>query len=478
MEPTRPSLSEISHLFLSQLRHGHGRPRPHRLPPGSPRPAATVCPKPLDPIPLGDHLHVPGGDDAIKQVSAVIASHLSGDYRRRIGQYARCLAHHHGSIGLIELAENECSLSCFQNGECEPTEAEIVQAPDATRLAQTLGEMSFDVKRWLISIADPTSDAARELLGQIPHWVLICTADNDGVVSAYRALKGLSEGSQPGLSLLVMDAASPNDALNVYRKLAGVSRQFLDYQLEREPLITPVNGVTQQLLLHWRATAEPSATAINPHWQTVADFVENSREPEEPAAPTAEPFSPAPAIAGQASAFGDYSRATRTDSSLNLKSQISNPQSVPHDDDLPQVIELPADANDDAAALQAILHQPGQTSRWIECPIKPPMFPSSMLAVGGDHKLCLWAIAGNGLCQLPKISQAYHWLSENRELLSQAFPQLSIDTKAMPVLRLLVDHTNAAAQLLQPLLHSERVTIETYRKLRWGQRTGLLLEAV
>ena len=44
-------------------------------------------------------------------------------------------------------------------------------------------------------------------------------------------------------------------------------------------------------------------------------------------------------------------------------------------------------------------------------------------------------------------------------------------------LRLLVDHTDLSADSLQPVLHSGHVTVQSYRKLRWGGRTGLLLDA-
>jgi len=451
MEPTRPSLSEISHLFLSQLRESGGKPRPQRLPPGAPRP---VCPEPVEaPVPANHKPIIASNDDSLKQVSAVIASHLAGDYRQRIGQYARYLAHQHGSVGWIELSDHEFSLTCFERGGSETCKPEILTTLDQTRIAQALGELAYDVKRWVISIADTTSDAARELLGQVPHWVLISSADNDGVVSCYRALKSLAEGSQPGLSLLVVDAAKADEADSVYRKIAGVSRQFLDYELEREPAITPVDDVAEQVLLRWQGTQELPAGDLAPRWQAVFAFLENSREPETDAPPQTLPATASPAIA---------SPFTATSPSRN--------------EDLPEVIDLPTGTHDDAV-LSAILHQQSESSRWVQCPIKPPMCPNAILAVGRDRRLTLWAIAGKGLSQLPLISRAFHWMVENRELIRLAVPQVSIDAQSMPALRLLVDHADINANLLQPLLQNGTVTVEAYRKLRWGQRTGLLLEA-
>jgi len=54
---------------------------------------------------------------------------------------------------------------------------------------------------------------------------------------------------------------------------------------------------------------------------------------------------------------------------------------------------------------------------------------------------------------------------------------MSIDTNRTPQLRLLIDQADAGADILQPMLGSDHVTIQAYRKLRWGARMGLFLEA-
>ena len=41
----------------------------------------------------------------------------------------------------------------------------------------------------------------------------------------------------------------------------------------------------------------------------------------------------------------------------------------------------------------------------------------------------------------------------------------------------LVDHADLSADLLQPLLQSAQVKVQSYRKLKWGGKTGLLLDA-
>ncbi len=68
-------------------------------------------------------------------------------------------------------------------------------------------------------------------------------------------------------------------------------------------------------------------------------------------------------------------------------------------------------------------------------------------------------------------------MTENRPLLGMALPQFAIDAAAAPRLRLVVDRADAGADLLLPMSENANVTVQTYRKLRWGGRVGLLLEA-
>ncbi len=100
-------------------------------------------------------------------------------------------------------------------------------------------------------------------------------------------------------------------------------------------------------------------------------------------------------------------------------------------------------------------------------------------AAGGrrDRRIVLVAVARQGLAELPSISYAFRWLLENRGLIGMALPQLSIDVQQSPQLRLLVDQADSSASTLKPILQTGQVTVQTYRKLRWSGRRGLLLEA-
>jgi hypothetical protein len=105
------------------------------------------------------------------------------------------------------------------------------------------------------------------------------------------------------------------------------------------------------------------------------------------------------------------------------------------------------------------------------------MCPHASLAVSRERRLVLVGVARQGLSDLRAIGQAYRWLIENRPLISLAVPQFAIDAHQLPRLHLLVDHADVTADVLQPMLQSANVTVHAYRKLRWGGKTGLLLEA-
>ncbi|MGA2500146.1 MAG: hypothetical protein ABSH20_20600, partial [Tepidisphaeraceae bacterium] len=143
--------------------------------------------------------------------------------------------------------------------------------------------------------------------------------------------------------------------------------------------------------------------------------------------------------------------------------------------DVSEVIALAESDRGSEGVLLAVLRNSG--GELVECPLRPPMCPGARLAITRDRRVMMLAVAGQGLADLRAIGQAFRWLAENRTLLSMALPQLSLDAKQLPGLRLLVDHADANAELLQPLFELSTVQIQTYRRLRWGEKTGLLLEA-
>ncbi|MGD0463847.1 MAG: hypothetical protein ABSB74_15275 [Tepidisphaeraceae bacterium] len=486
---SKRSLSEISHLFLSDVRSRQGGGvRTNRIPPRqqadaetpeefaasletdshSVETAAEALPIAAEALPAA--VPQPGQNaearphSAAPQVSAILFSHLLGQRAQGVRQYARHLAAQTGNVGLIEVDSAELGVSCFElNGSAAATPITL-DAADTRQMGQTLAELAFDVNRWLISLPNPRSAEARELLGVTPHWILLTTADHADVVATYRALKGLADLEMPRLSLLVLNARDDAQADAVFRKLDAVSRQFLGRALERESPIRPASNVMEHAVLNCRLSHDKPHPIPAPHWNVISQFVATAIQPEAKHNP--EPKNPMnfniteehrPAAAGHI--------APTPAAKMAVVDQTTT-----------EVLDLPGDQTEQSI-LDAVVRQGGADGRWVQCPIHPPMCPQAILAVGRDHRLILLAVAGKRFSQFPSIGLALRWMAENGELIRMALPQLAIDSSATPAVRLLVDHDDLWAETLQPLLQSDTITVQAYRRLKWGAKTGLLLEA-
>ena len=135
-----------------------------------------------------------------------------------------------------------------------------------------------------------------------------------------------------------------------------------------------------------------------------------------------------------------------------------------------EVIDLP----DGVSVLSAILRSGSQL---LATPIAPPMCPGATVAVGRDRGLVLVAQAGADLAGMDSIAAAVRWLDDSKQLIAMAMPQLAIDATLSTQVHLLIDHADRAAVGIRPLLGNSRITLRSYRRLRWAGRTGLLLEA-
>ena len=140
-----------------------------------------------------------------------------------------------------------------------------------------------------------------------------------------------------------------------------------------------------------------------------------------------------------------------------------------------EILDLPSSDAPASAVLGAFLSRRDGTL--VECPLRPPMCPDARLAVSRDRGVVLLAVARPGLADLRAVGRAYQWLLENRALIAMAVPQFALDATRTPRLHLLVDHADASADVPRPMLETDHVTLQAYRRLKWGGRNGLLLEA-
>jgi hypothetical protein len=478
---SKRTLSEISHLFLSEVRgrQGSGAARPVRVPPPkSADVSIDMSPEEFEAA-FGDDLQlshveskslaeVAPDSQGSPRVSVILASHLGERAGEGIRRYARWVASSIGRVGLIELDGGEFNLTCFESNGGEAALATVVRELDGKRMAETLSEMAVDVNRWLIFAPNSRGAEAREMIRLARHWVLLTLAGDEGIVATYRSLKGLAELGTPRLSLAVLDAADDAQATAVFRKLDAVSRQFLGCAMESESPVRLVQNVTEHPVLLCRSE---NKGASGPQWRIVSEFLGGAAAPEmatsRPQAETGAPMKTSASIHGAATAAPATSR---------MDPAIAASPRLVADEAMAEVIELSGDGAE-GSILEAVIRQGGANGQWVQCPLKAPMCPRAALAVGRDRRLILLALAGKGLTELRSIGLGLRWMSENRELIRMALPQLNIDADAMPSVRLLVDHADVSAEALQPMLQSETVTVHVYRRLKWGQNTGLLLEA-
>ncbi len=508
-KPNRP-LSEISHLFLSSIRDGagNGQPRPQRTPPpgSSPRPNVSMDLTPEE------YAHVFGAEAAtdgtpaqhleqehIAPVSALIGAHLNGKQFDRVKQYARHLAGPRKRIGLIEADASEFRLMCF-DGTVGATTGEVAMAAselyDPRRMAEAINELNWDVDRWLLFLPNPRVPEARVLLRDVNDWVLLSTCDHDGVVSCYRTLKGLTDTrspadrlvARPELSLALLDAPDADSADKVFRKLASVCQQFLDWPLIEQVIVRPAHEVAEHLAVCCRPTRDKAQVAVAPQWEIIGEFLARAKAARA-AAPTVprsvdEEDHEEEMTDAEDPARSEVQAALAHEQEEPMRITPPQPQTPTEVESKPLAAASPTasttgddviDLAGDEPVLSAILRH--RVSELVECPIVPPMCDKVKLAVTRDRRIVLIGEAGHGLTDLRAIGRAYQWLVENRNLIAMAVPQLSIDAHAMPRLSLLVDRADAGAATLEPMLQSGNVTIETYRKLKWGGKTGLLLEA-
>lgn len=512
-QPKKKPLSEIGHLFLSSVRERqlNGLPLPQRTPPGgTPAPRSDVS---LDLTPE-EYAQVfgEGADEAVvarrtPPVTAIIGEHLNGKQLSRVKDYARHLATAGGRIGLIELDGSEFRLMCFEPGESNPTEAATAETAtdcyDPRAMAEAIEELNFDVDRWLLLIPSPRVPEAQPLLKLVDHWVLLTTCDHDGVVSSYRMLKALADLHTPRLSLAVLDAIDVAQADKVYKKLSGVCQQFLDRTLEAESPVRREYRVCEHVVMLCRPTRDKAQLANPPQWDIVSEFLAKAKAP----APVVDGSVPrgtnslenaprelvadmvvseatesfgTPAVEVMAAA--EFAAPVTVEVAQPAVSAVVAgvaPAAVETKstsfDGLAEIVDLPSS---DATAEQivgAVLRH--DTSSMLECPVRPPMCLDARLAVTRDRSFVLLAVAKRGLAELNAIGQAYRWLIENRSLIGMAVPQLSIDPAQPPRLRLLVDQCDAGAEVLQPMLTGDHVAVQSYRRVKWGSKAGLLLEA-
>ena len=263
-------LREISHLFLSGVRDRQtgNAPRPQRIPPSG----RAEQPVELTGEELARVSAAASAAQPVASVTAVLAAHLEQRQGECVRQYASHVAAGGGRVGLIEVDACEFRLSIFErNPQGSPQPTHDAASPiDARRISESLEELSWEVDRWILCIGGGNRvPEARDLLRRAGRFALLSSCDPDGIVAAYRTLKGTADivrrETWPPLSLAVFDASDANHAAGTFEKLSGVAMQFLSWPIEMDSQVEPADRVAEHLVLNCRATHEKSQTCAAPH---------------------------------------------------------------------------------------------------------------------------------------------------------------------------------------------------------------------
>ena len=492
-QPKNPrSLSDISHLFLSSVRERQTgtSARPQRTPPpkNEPREAreTDLTPQEFQHV-LNEPAEAPSESAVVPPVRAVIGSHLGSRQFDAVRSYARSLASSGRRIGLIWIDVSEFALLTYEPDERlhERHDESANKCFDSRVMREAIAELNCDLECWILAVANPRVAEGRALLKDVPRWVLLSGKDHDAVVACYRTLKGLADLHRPRLSIAALDTTDPAESEQVFSKMASTCMQFLNWPLEAEPAVEDAPHVAECTVMHCSVQGDKAQLATAGHWQVVADLLQQAHDSDED---DAEPLTPEKVINPNEMFSSEAPHKPRQPTAEDLAAQarirrlVSIPKiepvsapamTAPKPAGASEVIELHDEQG--GSVLDAVMrHSMGEM---IECPLRPPMCPDARLAISRDRRLMLIAAAGHGLRELRDIGLAYRWLVENRALVAMALPQLAVDAKQLPHLRLLVDQADLNAEILQPIFQVNTVTICSYRKLRWGERNGLLLEA-
>ena len=490
MDHSQPNrrLSEISHLFLSDVRDKTpGGERPKRTPPGGFRKDVSIdlTPEEFAKVFGGDGEAAKSQSAAFKPVRAVIAHHLGEIMADRIRDLATTMG---TRTGVIYADAANVRICCIDRSVPQPARGDEhepdIEALDARKLEEVIVELDQDVSNWIIVLPDPRQTEAAALLRMVKHWTLLSGVDHDAVVAGYRTIKGLCETARPALSVAVFGATDEDELHKTYRKLASVCEQFLKVDVGLFGATEP-SDAAHGCVMTMSDTSPATGDAPAAHWRVLGKLINE-----------AEAVTPLPAEAAAKSAAASDEQAFvpqehMTPVMLEIPApakQIPAPVAAPVAGPAPAAVTAPlklAQASDNVidlngsdttapAILAAVVRGGGE---WVESPIKAPACPDAIVAVSRDRRLVLLAVAKQGLNEIRTIAKAYNWLTENRQLVSMALPQFAIDAAALPRLQLLVDHADASAEALQPLLATGNVQATAYRTLRWGDRTGLLLDA-
>ena len=362
------------------------------------------------------------GPIVAKPATLLLAGHFGDEFAQRAREYAAHLARANDLVGLVLIDSGGVQVSCFDS---TAPEQENSQIGDGQALAEVLSELNCDVRCWVIAAAD-----AIPFIQNRADVVMLACCDQQGIIESYRALKAMDHHRPAKLSLALVKARDLASSQQMHARLASAAKQFLGCEVSLEGTVLPSNEIHEHAVI--ALTASPAVTS------TVANFFQN----QDPSArvETSPPFQIPPA-----------------------PPEIKQPFAPAISPDIPQIFDLSTDTR--AGVFSAVIQS---RTGLLETPLHPPRDVEIKVAVDRDRRVVLIGFIED----LADIARAKQWATENAKLLSMALPQINLDVNRAPQVLLIADKVDSPGNLFS----RDDVVVLCYRKVRWGDRVGVLIE--
>lgn len=518
-------ISGIADLFLSEVREkARGdRVRPVRTPPGRIAPMEVV---PAEVVPtevvevapvavIADAPVEPSGavSEAVVQERIdrpawlLLSPHLSDEQRSGLsGRVARAIVGGRDRAGVLVVRIGGVSLELLDPEL--PGDANAGEPGSLREIELATGELSAEVKAWVVDLGPADGAAAGEALvagGTGLTWVVPVLGGDDDMVGVYRTLKALAGMETRGRLVL---ACAGHDAIAWANRLRAVMRKFLQWDAADALVLADDDAAVA--VTHPLMTWEAGETEDPESWRdlvgrlmgvtAVAGVID--AEPEQPSMAMGGLSEPAADWGNSDQISGsreDSSGATQETITLAVERkaepvvmappvvEAASAQAAPHmtlhrdtdhdthtaadDDGSAEVYDL--QGTGDLAVLDAVVRGSGDELR--PCGVNAPGTLASRLVAEPSGRIVLLAAVGGTVAELAEVGRVVGWLRENAALLARACPEAEIDPALEPAARLYV--TGDRARNLSTLLSGTATTVHTYLPLRWGERRGVVLRA-
>ncbi len=497
--PSQSGISEISHLFLSAVRQMHTGPGgpPKRTPPSAApvEKASGVLFQTTRDV-TADLLAAAPSASVGPSTAWLLCGEggVGGDWKPAAAAWlaSQVVAGtaERGALIVIEPRQVHVQLTAAAGEE--------LLAPETLPMSgwsAALAELREDVRYWCIVDLRTAATVASAKPWTACHQWIVWTAPGDaGVVSAYRTLKASAAGIEVPEILIARDKANAEAGVE---RLREVTERFLSRRVEWldiDPLppfhdVEPLPQLTAILTSGPVSPADIDSIArqvaemaIPPAGGAVSPIVPRMPPPSVVVAPTAPAAPPVISVAIPAGPLPHHvARPVSTSESTGKVDDDVAVQPPASDSSQSENVLSVVECGPDKSGRHVVVALAGQSTfngsgalRLLDVAV--PGMTEARLAVGQAGRVAVVVVATDFATTLAQAGGAMQWLSRSITLLARAFPGLSIDGRQSPEL-VLLDEGGKLAGIAGMGLLAGNVRIQRFSRIKWGDRTGVVLLA-